>query len=314
MVVGAIEHIHTNLAFDHVATSSLDVDVGEGVADLVLLDRLGVGEDALRDLLRGGAAVLAVELDAEVLVDAAGVVRGGQDEAAEGNEAALAIPDDGAGRRGAQQAVVADPDGLHAVRHRHLDDDVGGLVVPIAAITAHHQSATLEGDAIRLQGVESALHEVVQVVLLHEDLRLLAQAGGARLLALNGRGRLVGDGDAARQRLHTRLALQHDGHGGGALRGAADGGKLRPDASDDGDVLLLERAGRLHRGVDRVAQGREGHGVDGRLRRLAILLGQALQEVLGRACVERRRLLRGELQLHRRHIGGGPLTNAGRNM
>mmetsp|Transcript_12216 Transcript_12216/g.32856 ORF Transcript_12216/g.32856 Transcript_12216/m.32856 type:complete len:553 (+) Transcript_12216:728-2386(+) len=299
VIVGTVKHVHTDLVVDHVAAGPLDVDVGEPCANLVLADRFGVGEDGLCDLLRGRAAVLAVELDAEVLVQAARVVRGGQDETAEGHEAALAVPNDGTCRRGAQQAVIADPDVLHAIPHRHLDDDLDGLVVPVAAIATHHQRATLEADAIRLEGIEGALHEVLQVVFLHEDLRLLAEAGGAGLLALDGCRLLTRDRDAAGHGGHRRLALQHDGHVRSALGGAGDGGELRPNGGDHGDVLLLERARSLHGGVDRVPEGGERHGVDGRLRGLAILLGQALQEVLGRACVERRRLLRGELELHR---------------
>ena len=54
------------------------------VGDLVARDRLGAGEDRVGDLFRRRAAIADIVLDAEILVRAAGIVAGRQDDAAEG--------------------------------------------------------------------------------------------------------------------------------------------------------------------------------------------------------------------------------------
>jgi phosphoenolpyruvate carboxylase len=57
-------------------------------------------------------------------------------------------------------------------------------VVKIAPVAAQQQRAVAQVHATALQSIERSLHEVVEVVLLLEDLGLLAQARGAGLLVL----------------------------------------------------------------------------------------------------------------------------------
>jgi hypothetical protein len=57
-------------------------------------------------------------------------------------------------------------------------------VVEIAPIATQQQRAVAQIHTGALQRVERRLHEVVEVVLLLEDLGLLAQARGAGLLVL----------------------------------------------------------------------------------------------------------------------------------
>jgi len=83
--------------------------------------------------------------------------------------------------------ALADPQACHAVGGSDLDDDLDRLARPVPAVAAHDERRAVH---LRLgQGVKNALHEVVQVVARHERLRLLAQARGAGLLALDRRGR-----------------------------------------------------------------------------------------------------------------------------
>mmetsp|Transcript_82281 Transcript_82281/g.172295 ORF Transcript_82281/g.172295 Transcript_82281/m.172295 type:complete len:368 (-) Transcript_82281:103-1206(-) len=296
MIVGAVEDVHSD-AFHQVAARRLDINVGEAAADLVFRDGLGAGEDGFGDLLWRRAAVLAIELDAEILVQAARVVRGREDEATEGHEASLSVSDHGACGGGAEQTVLADPDGLDTVRHCHLDDglDCGGVVV--SAVSGNNEGAALDLDAIFLQGVEGALNEVVEIVLLHEDLGLLSEAGGAGLLALEGLRGLGGDGGAAGELRHGSLALEDDGDVWGSLGWAQDRDKLSFHGHDDGNLLLLQSAGGLDSGVDSIAQGGQDDGVDGCLGRLSVLLWQAFQEGPDSAGIEGGGLLRRKFDL-----------------
>src|SRR5205085_8051772 len=111
-----VAHAHAPHAFE------LDRRVFERA---VLADGLRLGVDALGDGFGRGAAVLRVVLDAEVLVYAAGVVAGGEDESAEGTAAADDRGD--GGRR--EDAAATDQQATEAVGGGHADDRLDGLAV-----------------------------------------------------------------------------------------------------------------------------------------------------------------------------------------
>ena len=144
-----------------------------------LIDRLG-------HLLGRRAAVRAVVLDAEVAVRAAGIVAGREDDAAE----RLVLADHGGGRGRRQQPALADQDAAEAVGGGHLEDGLDGAPVVVAAVAADHERAAREA----LERIEHRLDEVLEIVRLLEHPDLLAQAGGARALVLERRGRDGGHG------------------------------------------------------------------------------------------------------------------------
>mmetsp|Transcript_5744 Transcript_5744/g.13493 ORF Transcript_5744/g.13493 Transcript_5744/m.13493 type:complete len:223 (+) Transcript_5744:1197-1865(+) len=217
MIFGTVKDIHANLAIHHVGPTGGDVDGGKPLAYLVFLDIFGNGVDHVCDLLRCRPAVLAVELDAEVLVDTTRVVGGGQNEAAEGNEATLAAADDSARRRSAHEAILTDPNCLDPVRNGHLRDDLNSFLVVVSTISADNDCATLNWHTCGLQSIEGALDEVLEIVLAHKHLCLLSQAGGARLLAIDGLCRLRRHGEIAGQRLLCGFPLQHNSDVGRVL-------------------------------------------------------------------------------------------------
>ena len=173
-----VEDLHHHLAQLGLA-DLVQIQIG-GLQDAVLVDHLGPGIDGLGDGLRRGAARRNIVLDAEILGGAAGIVAGRQDDAAEG----LVFADDAGGRRGGKDAALAHHDSGKAVGGGHLQDDLDGGAVVIAAITAHHQGLARHfADA-----VEHRLDEVFQIVGLNEDRNLFAQAGCAGLLPSKGSG------------------------------------------------------------------------------------------------------------------------------
>mmetsp|Transcript_8637 Transcript_8637/g.27096 ORF Transcript_8637/g.27096 Transcript_8637/m.27096 type:complete len:1102 (-) Transcript_8637:19-3324(-) len=165
-----------------------DVDVGEGFAHVDRGDGLRVGVDEVGELLGRGAAVLAVVLDAKVLVGPARVVGGGEEEGAKGllPDGAL-LADDGRERGRAGDAVLGDPDAPDAVGRGDLDDDLDGGVVVEAAVPADDERHVGDVRARGDERGEGGLDEVVEVVALHEELGLLPQARGPGLLAVDGR-------------------------------------------------------------------------------------------------------------------------------
>jgi hypothetical protein len=111
-----------------------------GVDDPVAVDGLGAREHGVGDRLRRRAAGVDVELDAEVLVRPAGVVAGGQDDAALG----LVLADDAGGRRRRQDAALADQRLGDTVGRGHAQDDLDRLAVVEAPVAADHQRAAVE--------------------------------------------------------------------------------------------------------------------------------------------------------------------------
>ena len=87
LVVGdRIEHLDRHPA-DLGGADAVEVEVGR-VQGPVFADGLGAGEDRVGDLLRRRAAIADIVLDAEIAVRPAGIVAGGEDDAAEGLAAA----------------------------------------------------------------------------------------------------------------------------------------------------------------------------------------------------------------------------------
>ena len=143
-------------------------------------DRPASREHGVGQLLGRRPAVRRVVLDAEILVRAARIVAGRQDDAAEG----AALADDMRGGRRRKDAALPDDDLAEAIGGSHADDGLDHLAVEVAAVAADHQRPA--GEAF--QRIEQRLDEILRVVLLLEDGNLLAQAGGARLLIGKGGG------------------------------------------------------------------------------------------------------------------------------
>ena len=174
-----VDHLDRHAAGLHRA-DLVDVDRVD-VGDLVLADLLRALEDRVGHLFRRRAAILGIVLDAEILVRAARIVARRQDDAAEG----LVFADDVRRRRRRQDAALPDHHLAETVGGGHADDDLDHLAIVEAPVAADHQRLAVAP----FQAVEDRLDEVLDIVLLLEDRHLLAQAGGAGLLVLIGRGR-----------------------------------------------------------------------------------------------------------------------------
>mmetsp|Transcript_12633 Transcript_12633/g.26643 ORF Transcript_12633/g.26643 Transcript_12633/m.26643 type:complete len:642 (+) Transcript_12633:206-2131(+) len=210
VVRDAVDHLHLKVVkLGHANLG--EVDVGD-VGHLEGLHLLGVAEDLVGDLLGRGLAAGVVELDAPVLGGPAGVVGGGHDEAA----VRLALADHRGGGGGGQDGVLPHVHLLDAVARGQLQDDLRRLLVEVAPIAAQHHGAALEL-GLR-ESAEEGLHPVAEVVLAHEDVGLLAQPGGASLLAVDGLG-----GDLRHrhgidgERLTSARTGRGAGHGGREL-------------------------------------------------------------------------------------------------
>jgi hypothetical protein len=93
----------------------------------------------------------------------------------------LPYPDDIAGSRSAEDAILADQELLDAVCGTDLGDELSNLRVPVAAVATDNQERALDTLWDRL---EDAGNEGLGVVLLLEDLDLLAQARTRSELAI----------------------------------------------------------------------------------------------------------------------------------
>jgi hypothetical protein len=122
--------------------------------------------DRVGDALGRGAAIGDVVLDPEILVGTAGIVAGGQDQAAD--RATLA--DHVARGRRRQDAAAADDHPAEAVSRRHPDRDLDDFAVEEAAVAADDQCRA----GLVRHHVEHALDEILGVVRLLEDLHFLA--------------------------------------------------------------------------------------------------------------------------------------------
>mmetsp|Transcript_32076 Transcript_32076/g.95548 ORF Transcript_32076/g.95548 Transcript_32076/m.95548 type:complete len:351 (-) Transcript_32076:110-1162(-) len=135
VVLHAVKHMDRLAVPKLVDDRHIEAEVRHVLANLELLNLGGPVHHQVGHLLGCRAAILAIVLDAEIVVGAAGIVRGRADESAEGHEAPVPLADDCGGRRCREEAVRAAPDGADAVGEGHLDYDLDGLVVPVPAVT-----------------------------------------------------------------------------------------------------------------------------------------------------------------------------------
>ncbi len=152
-----------------------------GLGNPVAVDQLGAFIDRIGDLFGRWAAIRGIVLDAEILVRPARIMARREDDAAEG----LVFADHVGSRRRRQDAALADHHLAEAVGSGHLDRGLDHLAVEITAVAADHQGLALEV----ADGIEDRLYEILRVTRLGEDRHLLAQAGRAGLLVVEGCGR-----------------------------------------------------------------------------------------------------------------------------
>ncbi len=186
-----VDHLDRHAA-ERLRPEGGEVAIG-GFDDAELVDAAAVGVDRLGDALGRGAAVADVVLDAEVAVRPAGVVAGGEDEAAVG----LVLADQVGDRRGREQAVLPHQEFADAVGAGHLQDHLDRLGIEEPAVAADHQGLARDVG----QGLEHRLHEVFEVVGLLEHRHRLAQSRGSGFLVVERRGR---DDRRNTARMHRR--------------------------------------------------------------------------------------------------------------
>ena len=110
---------------------------------------------------------------------------GRQDDAA----ICLAFPDQVRGRRGGKQGVLTD-DHFDRPRGRgHAQNDLCRTVVEVSPVAAQNQRFALHAADTR----PDRLHEVFQIMRLHENGGLLAKAGRPGFLTVNRFGLDTGD-------------------------------------------------------------------------------------------------------------------------
>ena len=97
-VVHSVDHLHLHRT-ETVGTGIIDWD-GRSFHDRIVLQSLGAGEDCIGVGGRCGAAVGAVHLHAEITIRPAGIVGGGEDDAANG----LALTDQVGGGGGGENS------------------------------------------------------------------------------------------------------------------------------------------------------------------------------------------------------------------
>mmetsp|Transcript_6262 Transcript_6262/g.24402 ORF Transcript_6262/g.24402 Transcript_6262/m.24402 type:complete len:284 (+) Transcript_6262:1191-2042(+) len=166
---------------------SREVDLRSVFHDADRLDGLGFLVDAIRRGLRGGGAILVVELDAKVLVGTARIMRCSEDNAAIG----LPLPDDRGHSRRGEQPSLPDVDLPHPVRRANAQDLRNRRLRKVPTVAT-------EDEGFRrsfLPSIEHGLHEVRQEVTFLPNPYFLAQATGPRLLAFDGNSR---HGDSTR--------------------------------------------------------------------------------------------------------------------
>src|SRR3984957_15366480 len=125
-----------------------------------------MAEDRLGDVLRGGSAGADVVLDAEIAVRTAGIVARRQDDPPIGGERANQRRNGGS----RQNAAFADEHAAEAVRRGDLDHGLDRLAVEKAPVAAEDECFAMKA----LEGIESRLNEVFEVVRLLKDRDLLA--------------------------------------------------------------------------------------------------------------------------------------------
>jgi len=124
--------------------------------NLVARDRLSLLKDLVRYSLRGRAAIRHVVLDTEIVVGAARVVAGGEED----TTISLVLADDVGSSRSGEDTVLSDNELLDAVGSTNLENDLDGLGGEISSVTTDDK-----GLALGVNRIEDRLDEVLCVVL-----------------------------------------------------------------------------------------------------------------------------------------------------
>ena len=176
VVVDPIDHLHLQGA--DLLLAGLIERQRHRLPDAVTLQLAAAGVDGVGEGFRGGAAVGAIHLHAEIAIGATGVVAGREDDPGGG----LVLADQVGGGRGREDAAGGGDDARHPMGRRHAGDHLNGAAVSVAAVTPHHQGAA--GDAGH--GAQDRFNEALQVVGGLELAAAFAQSRGAGLLVLKG--------------------------------------------------------------------------------------------------------------------------------
>ena len=138
-------------------------------------------KDSLGDVGRRRPAVRDIVLYAEVTFRAAGIVAGGEDDAA----TRLLEPDQVRCSGRGKDTALSDNDAAVAVGSRHLQDRADRRAIVVAPVAAENE----DGAGLRRNGIEDRLDEVLQIAGRFEDPDLLPKPRGARPLVVEGRSR-----------------------------------------------------------------------------------------------------------------------------
>mmetsp|Transcript_4943 Transcript_4943/g.6812 ORF Transcript_4943/g.6812 Transcript_4943/m.6812 type:complete len:212 (-) Transcript_4943:1493-2128(-) len=165
----------------------IDVNCWEVCAHVVAFDGSGVLVNFVRHLLRSWPTILAVVLDAKILLGSTGVVTCSEDECSVGLLPDWAAFADNCGDgRGGKEAILTNPETLHPIGYTHLDNSLDRRVVEVTSITTNNKR-TLRQDSPRCyNGIKCRLHEVIQVMFPHEYLSFFSKTRCSRFLTING--------------------------------------------------------------------------------------------------------------------------------
>ena len=164
-----IHHCHPGVAHDR---SPLVIEIHAGmVASQVMSDRQGVLVDLFRDSLGSGTSVADVVFDAEVRLQSSRVVTGCQQQPAQ----SVLSTDHRRHRRSGQDPPAPHQNAAETVRRGHAKNSLDSGTVVVPAISAHHQHLQGKINARAFaQRIKDRLDEVLEIVGLHEDTRLLS--------------------------------------------------------------------------------------------------------------------------------------------
>mmetsp|Transcript_17958 Transcript_17958/g.38575 ORF Transcript_17958/g.38575 Transcript_17958/m.38575 type:complete len:228 (-) Transcript_17958:206-889(-) len=142
----------------------------------------GLPIDLVSDPLRRRLTSTVVELNAKIIVRAAGVVAGSHEKTT------VQLPAANEGRHGWRccQSVLTNDDLFEAVSSSKLDDDLGSFLAIVATVATKSKGLALD---LIAKCTEKRLHPVGKIVLAHEHLGALSETTGTGLLALNGLSR-----------------------------------------------------------------------------------------------------------------------------
>ena len=166
-------------------SNSANINRVREIKILVRGDDLTMVEDFVSQRFQSGPAILAVELDSEIFIFAARIVTGSEEDPTHAIVLSMflvQLPDQTRGARSRNEAIEADIDVLDPVSSGHLDDDLRGDIIIVAAISGNHKGMTAV--VLFLEREEYALHKVLKVVRLLEDLDFLTETTSTRLLVL----------------------------------------------------------------------------------------------------------------------------------